>query len=71
MWHRRKTSILRPGVQRYCRRPRSSPLPAPEPAEEVAVWPLYWTKVIMAARKGLKVEPRSDQWTLAQSVSKK
>ena len=37
MWHRRKTSILRPGVQRYCRRPRSSPLPAPEPAEEVAV----------------------------------
>lgn len=40
-------------------------------AEEVAVWPLYWTKVIMAARKGLKVAPRSDQWTLAQSVSKK
>ena len=37
MWHRRKTSILRPGAQRYCRRPRSSPLPAPEPAEEVAV----------------------------------
>ncbi len=40
-------------------------------ADEVAMWPLYWTKVIMAARKGLKVEPRSDQWTLAQSVSKK
>ena len=58
MWHRRKTSILRPGAQRYCRRPRSSPLPAPEPAEEVAVFDhpvvdialgLFWLYLVLIA----------------------
>jgi peptide/nickel transport system substrate-binding protein len=38
--------------------------------EDEAVWTMYWTETIWAARKGIKVTPRSDQWTLAESMSK-
>jgi peptide/nickel transport system substrate-binding protein len=39
--------------------------------EDVAVWVLHWTNVIWASRADLVVVPRSDQWTLAESVSRK
>jgi peptide/nickel transport system substrate-binding protein len=38
---------------------------------DVAMWVLHWTNVIWASRADLVVVPRTDEWTLAESVSRK
>jgi peptide/nickel transport system substrate-binding protein len=39
--------------------------------DDVAVWPIHWNNLTWAARADLTVVPRSDEWTLAEWVSKK